>query len=476
MKILLIILVMGMGTLQAQAQSNIIRIDRSVITTARLDTVLPTIIEQANIVGLSIAVVNRAKPVYQRAFGLRDREAALPVDSNTVFEAASLTKPIFAYLVMGLVKEKLIDLDTPLYHYLEYEDITHDPRHKLVTARMVLSHSSGLPSGRSGCRLEFVYDPGKYFNYSPEGYFYLQLVVEKIMNKKLEFIMKERVFEPLQMTHSSLVWTDEIERNYTIDYDYSSEKRLAKWKPDKASAMSSLQTTAGDYARFLGEMMTGTLLGQDYLTQMLTPQVPVISRDTTLWWSLGFGVDKTTAKPAYYQWGSNLGVQNLIVFYPQQQIGVVYLVNNEHGLQIKDDVLKLTIGGRYSTDKFLTYDQYNSLTRQLVKAYDQKGYSHTLRLFKQFYRDNRSTVTNRQLDELASYALSKGNVDDAIKLLKLNISLYPKFWKTHAALAEIYLKKHHQQPYLASLLQAIKYSPNPELLLVPLQNTGIKWR
>ena len=465
-----------MSSLFTQAQPTIIRVDHSSITTSRLDTALSRIMKQANIAGLSIAVVNQAKSVYQRAFGLRDREAALRVDSNTVFEAASLTKPVFAYLIMGLVKEKLINLDTPLYRYLEYEDIAHDPRHKLITARMVLSHSSGLPSGRSGCRLEFVYDPGAYFNYSPEGYFYLQLVVEKLLNKKLDSIIKERVFEPLHMAHSSLVWTEAIEKNHTIGYDYSAEKRLNKWKPDKASAMSSLQTTAGDYAQFLGEMMTGRLLDQEYLAQMLTPQIQITKGDTTLWWSLGFGVDKTTAKPAYFQWGSNLGVQNLVVFYPRQQTGVVYLVNNEHGLQIKDDVLKLTIGGQYSTDKFLTYDQYNSLTRELVKTYDHKGLSYALALFKRFHKDASRRVTNRQLDELANYALGKDNLNDAIQMLRLNTALYPKSWKTYAALAEMYLKQHNQPHYLANLLQAIKFSSNPELLLGPLQSTGIKWR
>jgi CubicO group peptidase (beta-lactamase class C family) len=474
MKFLSLLLLLGI--LNTSAQPTLKRVDGSVIRAATLDTALPNIMRQAGVIGLNIAVVNGAMPVYHGVFGWRDREAALPPDTNTVFEAASLTKPLFAYLVMGLVKEKIVHLDTPLYKYLEYKDITHDPRHKLVTARMVLSHSSGLPSGRNGCRMEFVYDPGKYFNYSPEGYFYLQLIVEKLLNKNLETIMKERVFDPLGMTHSTLVWTEIAEKNHTIGYDYLENKRVEKWKPDKASAMSSLQTTAGDYARFLREMMTAAILGKEQQKQMLTPQVEVISRDSTLWWSLGFGVDKTTSKPAYYQWGSNYGAQNLVVFYPEQQIGVVYFVNNEHGLQIKDDVLELTIGGKYSTDKFLTYDQYNSLTRRLTKAYDQNGIEQTLDTFRRFQKIHQSMITNRQLDELAGHVLNKANSNDAVRILKLNTSLYPKSWKTHAALAEAYLKQNDQQNYLGSLLKAIKYSPNPELLLHPLQQTGIKWR
>ena len=138
------------STLCANAQPNLKRVDGSVIAAATLDTALPNIMKQAGVIGLNIAVINGAKPVYERVFGLRDREAALPADTHTVFEAASLTKPLFAYLVMSLVKENILHLDTPLYKYFEYQDIAHDPRHKLVTARMVLSHSSGLPSGRNG--------------------------------------------------------------------------------------------------------------------------------------------------------------------------------------------------------------------------------------------------------------------------------------------------------------------------------------
>ena len=460
----------------ALAQPIVQRIDGSTITSANLDTILPRIMKQAGVIGMSIAVVNEARPVYVRAFGLRDREQKLPVTPETAFEAASLTKPVFAYMVMGLVKDKLLDLDTPLYQYLEYKDIAHDYRHKLITARMVLSHSSGLPSGRNGGRIDFIYDPGKYFNYSPEGYFYLQLVVEKILNKKLEAIMKERVFEPLQMAHSSLIWNEEIERNHTIGYDYTSEERLDKWKPDMASAMSSLQTTAGDYARFLGEVMTGKFLGKEYLTQMLTPQVQVISGDTTLWWSLGFGVDKTTSKPAYYQWGSNLGVQNLVVFHPRQQIGVVYFVNNEHGLQIKDDVIDLTVGGKYSTDKFLTYDQYNSLTRELIKTYDQQGLAAALQLYNQIAQKQPDKLSSRQLDELAAHSNSKGSYKDTAEILTLNTANYPQSWKSYVSLADVYLKLGDRKGYTASLVEAVRYCPNPELLISPLQQIGTKWR
>ncbi len=451
------------------------RVDGTTIASTALDTTLPRIMQQAGVIGLSIAIINKSQTAYARVFGLKDREAKQRVDEQTVFEAASLTKPVFAYLVMQLVKEEVLALDTPLHQYLEYKDLSHDPRHKLITARMVLSHSSGLPSSRNGGQLAFVYNPGEYFNYSAEGIFYLQLVVEQLLKKKLDVIMQERVFIPLKMHRSSLVWTPAIEQNYATGYDYF-EKRVQKWKPDLASVTASLHTTAGDYALFVQEIMEAKLLGKEYRDQMLKPQIPVITGDTTLYWSLGFGVDKTTRKTAYYQWGSNLGVQNFVLFYPEQQVGVVYFTNGEHGLQIKDDLLDFTIGGEYSTDKFLTYTQYNSPVRQLTKLYEQQGITAALQWYEQLRRKNARKISSRDLNELAAHVNSLARYQDVVQILSVNAKYYPQSWKTHLALAEAYVKLKDREGYSRSVINAVRYCPNPELLIAPMQQMGIKWR
>ena len=454
------------------------RVDRPPVSTAVLDTALPRIMREAKVVGLDIAVVNGDTTVYDRVLGLRDREAGVPADTGTVFEAASLTKPLFAYLVMGLARDGVLDLDAPLVRYLEYPDIAHDPRSRQVTARMVLSHSSGLSGNRQGSRVDFVYDPGRYFNYSAEGIFYLQLVVERLLGRSLDVAMQERVFTPLGMAHSSMVWTPAAERNHATGYDYH-DQRAEKWKPDKPGAAASLHTTAGDYARFLREMLTGARLGPRWVAEMLRPQVLVIPGDSTLAWSLGFGVDRTTAAPAYFQWGSNLGVQNFVVLHPTQRVGVVYLANSEHGLQVKDDVVALTVGGRYSIDKFLTYDQCNSLTRALVAAYDARGVDAALALYGERRRRDPGDMSPRWLDELAAHAAGAGRVQglqDAARLLALNATYYPTAWQTHVALADAYAKLGDRQRAAAAVLEAVRHCPTPELLIGPLRELGVKWR
>ena len=104
--------------------------------------------DSLNIPGLSIAVINDGKVVYHQTFGFANLEKKLPVTKKTIFEGASLSKSVFAFFTMKYVEEGRLDLDKPLYEYLPNADIAYDERYKKITARMVLSHRSGLPNWR----------------------------------------------------------------------------------------------------------------------------------------------------------------------------------------------------------------------------------------------------------------------------------------------------------------------------------------
>jgi CubicO group peptidase (beta-lactamase class C family) len=181
--------------------------------------------------------------------------------------------------------------------------------------------------------------------------------------------MRERVLAPLGMAHSSMVWTPAIARNYATGYDYH-DQRAEKWKPDKPGAAASLHTTAGDYARFLREMLTGARLGPRWLAEMLRPQVLVIPGDSTLAWSLGFGVDRTTARPGVLPVGQQpRACRTSSCSTPTQRVGVVYLANSEHGLQVKDDVVALTwAGGTRSTSSSPTTSTTRSRARSCART------------------------------------------------------------------------------------------------------------
>ncbi len=117
---------------------------------AALKRELPGLLEGAAVPGLVAAVVRDGGIDWLRGFGTTAVGSEQKVDQETVFAAASLTKPVFAYAVMKLADAGRIELDRPLAEYLAYQDIADDERARKITARMVLSHSTGFPNWRPG--------------------------------------------------------------------------------------------------------------------------------------------------------------------------------------------------------------------------------------------------------------------------------------------------------------------------------------
>ena len=114
-----------------------------------LDRFVRAYLDYFRIPGISVAVIKDSQVVYHRGFGVKNAATREPVRDDTVFEAASMTKPVFAYTVLRLVDRGVLDLDTPLYTYFPYDDIADDDRYKLITARMVLTHRTGFPNWRT---------------------------------------------------------------------------------------------------------------------------------------------------------------------------------------------------------------------------------------------------------------------------------------------------------------------------------------
>ena len=134
-----------------------------------LEREIPRLMEAANVPGISMAVVQDGQIFWKKTFGVRSRDTNEPVDEDTMFEAASLTKTVTAYAAMRLVERDELDLDRPLFEYHpnnEYPQLAKDERYKKITARLVLTHTTGLPNWGG----QFIHEPGKQYAYSGEGY------------------------------------------------------------------------------------------------------------------------------------------------------------------------------------------------------------------------------------------------------------------------------------------------------------------
>jgi CubicO group peptidase (beta-lactamase class C family) len=195
------------------------------------------------------------------AGGVRNAQSAAPVDQQTIFDAASLSKPVFAYAVLQLVDAGALSLDAPLARYVP-DYVLDDPRAAAITIRHVLSHTSGLPNWRDAdLPLKTYFSPVERFSYSGEGFVWLQRVVETITGDPVDELLHRLVFDPLdhpvrplEMRQSSFVL-----QSYADPRDAALIPDLKK-KPTIANTAASLQTTARDYARFLQAVLSGARL------------------------------------------------------------------------------------------------------------------------------------------------------------------------------------------------------------------------
>ena len=179
---------------------------------ASLERDIPGLMEQATVPGLSAAMVGNGQTYWLHGFGVTNATSSEPVTPDTVFEAASLSKPVFAYAVLKLVDQGKLSLDTPLTAYLSKPYIEGDDRLAKITARFVLSHRTGFPNWRGdGNPLTIRFTPGERFSYSGEGFVYLQRAVEQITGKPLNDFMTDAVFRPLGMASSSYIWRPDFD-------------------------------------------------------------------------------------------------------------------------------------------------------------------------------------------------------------------------------------------------------------------------
>lgn len=274
--------------------------------------------------------------------------------ADSVFQAASLSKPVFAYAVLGLVAQGKMALDASVLSYLpqgyrhrfdplaaQPSELVSDPRLGDITVRMALNHTSGLPGWASG-PLRVVAQPGSAWRYSGEGYMLLQRAVEAVTGEPLDRTMRTRVFAPLGMRHSDYVWGAGFAAQIVPG---TKANGAARKTIDLASPVAafSLYTSAADYARFVTALLNDAAL----LRQTSASPAPV---DTALGlgWGLGWGIEQSQDDVYLWQWGNNPGYRAFAIASVRSGDGFVMLSNSENGLKLAEPLAERLLPGKRS--------------------------------------------------------------------------------------------------------------------------------
>lgn len=393
MKRLLLLLSIFLIALNCVYSQNrpVTRLDGSKISVSEIDKIIKYLMDTAHVQGLDLAILNNKKTVFIKSYGYKNKEKKELLDTSTVMYGASFSKAVFAYLTMKLVQERIIDLDKPLHTYLsksiaDYEyfaDLKADDRWKLITARMCLSHTTGLPNVRwfhptTGVEdtlgvIRIYFQPGTKYAYSGEGLKLLQLVEEEITGKTVEELAIEKVFTPIGMTRTGYIWHSSFDANYAIGHLENGALNPKK-KRTVPVAPGSLNTTIADYSRFIEHVMQQKGLEKKYFNEMFSPQIeihskvqfPPITAETTtenkdinLSYGLGWGLLKCKYGRAFFKEGHDDAWRNYNINFIDKGISIIIMTNSANGELIFKEMLERLIGDRFTPWKWQTYFPYN---------------------------------------------------------------------------------------------------------------------
>lgn len=350
---------------------------------------LPRLMELAQLPGIGIGVIRGDQLVWQHSAGLANLATKAPITTNSIFPAASMGKQVFAYAVLKLVDERQLDLDRPLRTFVS-EDAPTGERGERITARHILSHSSGLPNWRDEASEPLVpaFEPGTNFRYSGEGFYYLQRCVEKITGMGCEEFMQERVFKPLHMDSSTYLWRSDAGqrlvsghrgdepfdnrafREQLFNLIQKSGVPLTQWNHDRvveemAKVLSpphkpvpnetspnvafGLLTTVPEYSAFIARITQprgdAFDLKPDTRSLLMKPYSHV---NSALAWGLGWGIEQESGTQYLWQWGDNGGWKNMVMVHPESRSAIVVFTNGSKGMRVVERVVKAATGREHA--------------------------------------------------------------------------------------------------------------------------------
>ena len=320
---------------------------------------VPALMREHHVPGVSIAIIQAGQVRWAQGYGVSDARTQQPVTPDTIFEACSMSKPILALGALQLVQQGRLDLDVPLTTYLGHDYLRDQPAQNLITARMALTHRTGLPNWRAGYDemggpLPLLFPPGSEDSYSGEGILFLQRAMEAIAGVPLDRQAQQGLFAPLGLTRTSYVWTPEIERDLASGHGEDGSFR-DRTRYRKANGAYSLYTTPTEYARLMLTLVRPQVLGERAYTpasiELLLQRAqrvtdgdavsrPGLARSVATYRALGWRLEVTASGDIVQHSGANSsGFRSFGQFSRDRDSGLVIFTNGANGSRVSEAIV-----------------------------------------------------------------------------------------------------------------------------------------
>lgn len=295
---------------------------------------------EKQVASASVAVIRNGRLAFVAAAGQATPER--PASPETLYNVASLAKPLTAEMSLRLLSARKWSLDEPLDKWWVDPDLVGDPQVKRLTARILLSHQSGFPNWRDQ-RLAFQFEPGSRFGYSGEGYEYLARALAARAETGFESLLTKTVLEPLRMRQTAQTKQTWMLDRLAVPHD-AEGRALQPYFARNASAADDLYTTASDYAQLVMAVMKGVGLSKQLAAarqeievnrlQELCGERPPPRCPKAAGFGLGWEVFEIGVARYLMHTGRDEGTFALAYFSPERQSGIVILTNSDRGAAV----------------------------------------------------------------------------------------------------------------------------------------------
>ncbi|MCD2515379.1 serine hydrolase [Massilia sp. G4R7] len=353
-----------MGSAWAQDANEIARIERGLrsavgIQGAKPDTrTLDAEMRRLHVPGVSVAVIRNGKLAWAKGYGVAGPNGA-PVTPQTLFQAASISKPVTAMAALKMVETGQLDLDADINTALSSWKLPPSPSKRPATLRQLLSHTAGTtisgfpgyaasaqvptllqvldgkaPANTGPVRIEGA--PGDAWNYSGGGYTVVQQAMIDRSGRPFDAVLEETVLKPLGMLDSSFAQPlpAALLARAAVPHDAQGKPYTGGPYTYPELAAAGLWTTPSDLAKFALAIQGGgaPVLSTTMQQTMLRP----VMND----YALGLNIDGKAPRHAFAHGGSNMGYQNTMYAYVAKGDGVIVMTNGDAGGELAQSVVR----------------------------------------------------------------------------------------------------------------------------------------
>lgn len=411
-----------------------------------------------------VLVSEKGKIIFKKAYGIADRELNVPMTVEMKFKIASLSKPFTAMMILQLVDEGVIELDGKITDYIpDYSGEKGDS----ITIEQLLNHSSGILQSldpeqeaiqerlyhslrdmvRYAEKADLYFEPGTGFHYSNLAYNLLAFIAESVTGIPFDKLLQERIFEPLEMTHTKQYQAGDIEKNLSKGYEYkllSGYENASSYDPSYTVGPGGLISDAGDLFKFDQALHARRLLSKDLYRKMFAP---------TRYGSYGYGwelTEKTTTRhpepiSIVAHSGSINGFGSYMARIESDSILVVVLKNNRTDTYINpayapvigQEIISILYGENIQLPK-------KSIARKMGLLLGQQGINKAI---EEYYRIKSNDSENynfeeSELNKLGIELFFKFNMPEAaLRVFEVNMLEYPHSYNTYDSYAYVLMQK-----------------------------------